>query len=266
MIKDFGDPSYPKYVFNGISEFVHNRAVIITGDNYAQQGALYMESEIRINIFNISKFNSENSSRKGIPRMKRLSEYLGESYWKFLSSLDDLVVLMDEAHRYHADASKKAIDELNPVLGIELTATPTDEKGKSFKNIVYEYTLAKALADGLYVKSPTIAKRKTTIPEEKCRRSRAGKTGRCNFHSPADQDRSRNICFKQWAEISEAFVLVVCKDITHAKAVYDLINSTSFYSGQFIGKVLQIDSSTKRMKRLSNYLFRSKILITRLKS
>ena len=41
--------------------------------------------------------------------MKRLSEYLGESYWQYLSSLDDLVVLMDEAHRYHADASKKQL-------------------------------------------------------------------------------------------------------------------------------------------------------------
>ena len=25
LIKDFGDPAYSKYVFNGISEFVHNR-------------------------------------------------------------------------------------------------------------------------------------------------------------------------------------------------------------------------------------------------
>ena len=55
---------------------------------------------------------------------------------------------MDEAHRYHADSSKNAINELNPVLGIELTATPFDEKGKAFKNVVYEYTLAKALSDG----------------------------------------------------------------------------------------------------------------------
>lgn len=59
LIKDFGDPAYEKYVFNGISEFVHNRPVIITGDNYAQQGALYSDTEIRINIFNISKFNSD---------------------------------------------------------------------------------------------------------------------------------------------------------------------------------------------------------------
>lgn len=60
--------------------------------------------------------------------MRRLSEYLGQSYFDYLSSLDDLVILMDEAHRYHADASKKAINELRPILGLEMTATPTDEK------------------------------------------------------------------------------------------------------------------------------------------
>ena len=40
LIEDFGNPAYHKYVFNGISEFVHNRPVIITGDNYNQQGNL----------------------------------------------------------------------------------------------------------------------------------------------------------------------------------------------------------------------------------
>ena len=54
LIEDFGNPAYHKYVFNGISEFVHNRPVVITGDNYAQQGAFFSDSEIRINIFNIN--------------------------------------------------------------------------------------------------------------------------------------------------------------------------------------------------------------------
>jgi type III restriction enzyme len=165
LIEDFGNPAYRKYVFNGISEFVHNRPVIITGDNYAQQGNLFVESEIRINIFNIAKFNSDNKGTKkdGVslaPRIKRLSEYLGQSYWDYLSGLDDLVILMDEAHRYHADASKNAINELKPILGIELTATPFDEKGRPFKNVVYEYSLAQALAEGKFVKNPAIATRK----------------------------------------------------------------------------------------------------------
>lgn len=252
LIKDFGDPAYEKYVFNGISEFVHNRPVIITGDNYAQQGALFNESEIRINIFNISKFNSDNKGSKSggvalAPKMKRLSEYLGESYWQHLSSLDDLVVLMDEAHRYHADASKKAIDELNPVMGIELTATPLDEKGNPFRNIVYEYTLAKALADGLYVKNPTIAKRKNFDPKGKSDEEveLIKLEDAISIHQQTKTDLEL-YALNNNEKLVKPFVLVVCKDINHAKNVYDYINSPSFYNGQYMGKVLQIDSSTKK--------------------
>ena len=252
LIKDFGDPAYEKYVFNGISEFVHNRPVIITGDNYAQQGALYSDTEIRINIFNISKFNSDNKGTKSggvvlAPKMKRLSEYLGESYWQYLSSLDDLVVLMDEAHRYHADASKKAIDELNPVMGIELTATPLDEKGNPFRNIVYEYTLAKALADGLYVKNPTIAKRKNFDPKGKSDEEveLVKLEDAISIHQQTKTDLEL-YALNNNEKLVKPFVLVVCKDINHAKNVYDYINSPSFYNGQYIGKVLQIDSSTKK--------------------
>ncbi|HRW98038.1 MAG TPA: DEAD/DEAH box helicase family protein, partial [Cyclobacteriaceae bacterium] len=64
LIGDFGNPGYAKYVFNGISEFVHNRPIVITGDNYSQQGALFSDSEIRINIFNIAKFNSDSRGTK----------------------------------------------------------------------------------------------------------------------------------------------------------------------------------------------------------
>ena len=158
LIRDFGDPSYEKYVFKGISEFVHNQPIVITGDNYDQAHSLFSDKEIQINVFNISKFNTDSKeSKKGAPRMKRLSEYLGQSYFDYLANLDDLVILMDEAHRYHADASRKAINELRPILGLEMTATPYDESGKPFKNIVYEYNLAEALAEGKYVKNPTIA-------------------------------------------------------------------------------------------------------------
>ena len=142
LIEDFGNSSNPKYVFNGIADFRHNKPVIITGDNYNQVSSLFSETEIRINIFNVSKFARETKpvkegGRNMAPRIKRLSEYIGQSYWEFLSSLDDLVILMDEAHRYHADASRNAINELKPILGLELTATPIDEKGAQFRNVVY---------------------------------------------------------------------------------------------------------------------------------
>jgi type III restriction enzyme len=34
------------------------------------------------------------------------------------------VLLMDESHRYRATAGLRAINDLKPVLGLELTATP----------------------------------------------------------------------------------------------------------------------------------------------
>lgn len=252
LIEDFGNPSYHKYVFNGISDFVHNRPIIITGDNYAEQGAMFADTEIRINIFNVAKFNSDSRGAKQdgfslAPRIKRLSEYLGQSYWEYLSKLDDLVILMDEAHRYHADASKNAINELKPILGIELTATPFDEKGKQFENVVYEYSLAQALSDGKYVKNPAIATRK-------------------NFQKGSLSDREVEIIKLEDAisihqdtkneleiysknnnvKLVKPFILVVCRDISHAKEINELINSDAFYEGEYRGKVLQIDSSTRK--------------------
>ena len=252
LIEDFGNPANPKYVFKGITEFVHNRPIIITGDNYAQQGALFDSSEIRINVFNISKFNSDNKGTKkeGVslaPRIKRLSEYLGQSYWSYLSELDDLVILMDEAHRYHADASKNAINELKPVLGLELTATPIDEKGAQFKNVVYEYSLAKALTEGKYVKNPAIAKRKDFNP--KGIDERQLEIIKLEDAISIHQDTKRELevyALNEDVKLVKPFILVVCRDTSHAKDIFDLINSDDFYEGGYKGKVLQIDSTTKR--------------------
>src|SRR5258708_16797119 len=68
LIKDF-TPNTPKYVFQGISAFATNAPLIITGENYqsgvgvrneafAQKSFLDL-NEVHINIFNISKLNSE---------------------------------------------------------------------------------------------------------------------------------------------------------------------------------------------------------------
>ncbi|MCX6252629.1 MAG: DEAD/DEAH box helicase family protein [Bacteroidetes bacterium] len=251
LIEDFGNSSNPKYVFNGIADFVHNKPVIITGDNYNQVSSLFSETEIRINIFNVSKFARETKpttqgGRNLAPRIKRLSEYLGQSYWEYLSNLNDLVILMDEAHRYHADKSKDAINELKPVLGIELTATPIDEKGNQFRNVVYEYSLAQALTDGLYVKNPTIATRKDFNPQgrsedeiEKIKLEDA-----VSIHEDTKQEL-KLFALNTGKKLVKPFILVVCRETTHAKAVYDLISSVDFYEGTFADKVLQIDSTTR---------------------
>ena len=244
LIKDFGDTSYEKYVFKGLSEFVHNTPRVITGENYNSAHSLFSAQEIQINIFNIAKFNSEN--RGGAPRMRRLAEYIGQSYFDYLASLDDLVILMDEAHRYHADASKKAINELRPILGLEMTATPTDEKGKSFKNIVYEYNLAQALDDGKYVKIPTVARRKNfskgSMSNEELDILKIEDA--INIH-----ERTK-VHLELYArntnqQLVKPFILIVCRNIEHAERTKLLIENDLF-DGRYAGKVLQIDSSTKK--------------------
>ena len=69
---------------------------------------------------------------------------------------------MDESHHYRAEASDNAINTLNPVLGLELTATPQIQDGNKtvlFQNVVYEYPLSKAIKDG-YTRTPFALTRK----------------------------------------------------------------------------------------------------------
>lgn len=178
--------------------------------------------------------------------MKRLSEYIGKSYFEYLSNLEDLVILMDEAHRYHADASKRAIDELHPILGLEMTATPTDEKGKSFKNIVYEYNLAQALADGKYVKIPTIAKRRNFqrggLSEREVDMIKLEDAISIHEHTKAHLELYSR---QNKLPLVKPFILVICKNIGHATDTLHMIEDELF-GGRYKGKVLQIDSSTKK--------------------
>src|SRR5882724_10479630 len=165
LITDFM-PNTPKYVLKGISEFAVSPPVITTGENYERQiasgGQLFPTT---INIFNISKINSEVRGGRA-PRIRSFREEIGESYFDYLAGLDDLVLIMDESHRYRASAGIRAINELKPVLGLELTATPFVETTRGpvpFKNVIYDYPLAQAMEDG-FVKEPAVATQKNFDP------------------------------------------------------------------------------------------------------
>src|SRR5690606_36892608 len=118
LITDF-TRNTPKYVFKAIAEFAQQPPLIITGDNDDQTGAAVDDQpqgfvqDVRINIVNISKINSEVRGGKE-PRIKRMREVLGDSYFNHLANLPDLVLLMDESHRYRAQAGMRAINELKP--------------------------------------------------------------------------------------------------------------------------------------------------------
>lgn len=247
LITDFSDRTHPKYVFKGISEFAIDAPFIITGDNYDQHdpasGTLF--GGVRINIFNISKINSEVRGGKA-PRIKRLSEYIGESYFDYLAGLPDLVLLMDESHRYRASAGIKAINELKPILGLELTATPFVEIAKGsvqFKNVILDYPLGKAMADG-FVKEPAVVTRKNFNP--------AGMSPeeieRMKLEDGVRLHESVKVELETYARetsnpIVKPFLLVIARDTTHAGQLLVLIQSIEFFEGRYKDKVIQVDSS-----------------------
>lgn len=250
LIADF-TPNTPKYVFKGISEFAVDPPVIRTGDNYLQslsalKGNLPgLKANVLINIFNISKINSEVRGGN-TPRIKRLSEYLGESYFDYLSALPDLVLVMDESHRYRASAGVRAINELKPVLGLELTATPFVEGGRGsvpFKNVIQDYPLRRAMEDG-FVKEPAVVTRKNFSPAgmspEGIERMKLEDGVRLHESVKVELDTYAR---ESGSPFVKPFVLVIARDTTHASQLVHLIKSEEFFEGRYDGKVLQVDSS-----------------------
>jgi type III restriction enzyme len=246
LIADF-TPNTPKYVFKGISEFAIDAPEIITGDNYEMRARTLFDELIRckINIFNISKINSEVRGGKS-PRIKRLSEYIGESYFDFLANLDDLVILMDESHRYRASAGIRAINELKPILGLELTATPFVETSKGaipFKNVIFDYPLGRAMTDG-FVKEPAVVTRKDFNPAGMS----TEEIERLKLEDGIRLHESIKVELETYARntglaIVKPFVLVIARDTTHATKLVELIQSANFFEGRYRDKIIQVDSS-----------------------
>ena len=246
LITDF-TPNTPKYVFKGIAEFATDAPEIITGDTYeAKAGTLFDELiRCKVNIFNISKINSEVRGGKS-PRIKRLSEYIGESYFDYLAGLPDLVLLMDESHRYRASAGVRAINELKPILGLELTATPFVETAKGpvpFKNVILDYPLGRAMEDG-FVKEPAVVTRKNFNPKGMS----PEEIERLKLEDGVRLHESVKVELETYARESDnpivkPFLLVIARDTTHASQLLKLIQSNDFFERRYKDKVIQVDSS-----------------------
>jgi len=245
LIADF-TPNTPKYVFKGIAEFAINSPKIITGDDYEVKGrALDAFTSVAINIFNISKINSEVRGGKS-PRIKRLSEYLGDSYFNYLAQLPDLVLLMDESHRYRADAGVRALNELKPLLGLELTATPFTESSKGpvpFKNVVVDYPLAKAMDDG-FVKEPAVVTQRNFDASQHTKEEveRIKLMDGIRLH---EMTKVELLTFAHENDVAvvKPFMLVIARDTTHAAQLVGFMESSAFFDGRYQGKIIQVDSS-----------------------
>jgi len=256
LIADF-TPNTPKYVFKGIGEFSVHPPLVVTGDTYEngrgvrrndQLPGVDWGHDVHINIFNISKINSEVRGGSA-PRIKRLSEYIGLSYFDYLAGLDDLVMLMDESHRYRATAGVRAINELKPILGLELTATPQMETGGRsvpFRNVIYSYPLSSAMTDG-FVKEPAVATREnfdaSAYTAEGLEKVKLEDGVRIHENTKVELEvYARN----NDKPIVKPFMLVVATDTTHANALQQVvIEGDDFFEGRYKGKVIQVHSNIR---------------------
>ena len=249
LIADF-TPGSSKYVFQGLSDFALQPPEIITGDNYEsgrgiRSADLFGENAVHINIFNISEINA-GERETGVPRVKRLQECIGESYFEYLSNLDDLVLLMDESHRYSGKAGMRAINELKPILGLELTATPQIEAGSKttdFKNVIYSYPLASALRDG-FVKEPAVATRENfraeNYDEAGLETIKLQDGIRIHEHTKVQLDIYAR---ESGRKLVKPFMLVVAKDTGHAGELLKKIEAPDFFEGRYKGRVITVHSN-----------------------
>ena len=234
------NPSHPKYIFKGLESEMGNPKVF-DSENYdtylldLQTPTLQLKktSEIQLFIFNIGKiFNSKTDTQFNFHKFK---ETLGASFADVLAQFDDLVICMDEAHRYYAPASMKAINYLKPILGLEFTATP-----KSTSNVIYAYDLARGAVEG-YLKIPVVMGRsniagynQNDIEEMKIRDGLALHEHRKTL--------LREYCSNKNLEYVKPIVLIACKDTDHAKKISALLCSDNFLDGKYKGKVIEIHS------------------------
>ncbi len=261
LIDDF-DPGRDRYVLRGIGAFAQNPPLIITGENYdtknvarTQEGRsgqrqLGFES-VHVNVFNIDKLNAVEKG-ESLPRIKRLREYIGDSYFNYLMALPDLVLLMDESHRYRAKRGVEVLNELKPVLGLEMTATPFVESAKGpvpFKNVAYSYPLSTAIRDG-FVKKPVALTRMNfntkNYSDDELERVKLEDAIRVHESVKVDLELYH---LEQRKPRVKPFVLVVAQNVDHAERIKTLIAGESFFGGKYRDKVIRVDSTLKGEER-----------------
>lgn len=112
-----------------------------------------------------------------------------------------------------------------------------------FRNVVYEYSLAKAIRDG-FVKEPAVATRKDFDP---------------SHYTPEDLDRIKledgirihedtKVALDIYARDTKVnqvkpFVLVVSQNTEHAGKLKEMISSKGFFDGYYANKVMEIHSN-----------------------
>lgn len=209
-------PGHAKYVPG--AEY---RPLLVTAENFSrgQVGdALHEPNTLKLFVFNVQQLirPAANMSR----RVREVDEFIGGDLYSHLQAAEDLVVIADEHHVYRtqAKAFSSAIRDLSPRALVGLTATPDPPDDP---NIIYRYSLAEAIADGL-VKVPVIVYRQDGHKDVETQLADA-----CHLL------RIKAAAYTTWAEGSgrtpvNPVLFVVCQTVQHAKEASDLLAGESY--------------------------------------
>ena len=190
--------------------------LLITAENFArgQVGdALHDTDVVKLFVFNVQQLirPSANMSR----RVRELDEFIGSDLYGHLEGAADLVVIADEHHVYRTQATKfsAAVRDLSPRALVGLTATP-DPADES--KIIYRYSLAEAIADGL-VKIPVIVYRRD-----------GHRDFRTQLADACQLLRIKAAAYKAWAtgegeQAVNPVLFVVCQTVEDATETADML-------------------------------------------
>lgn len=237
-----------KFVLQGLTDFPMFN--LVTGENYAYSDfGNKLFDAVNVYIFNIQKIFNE---RKDVEfKFHKFQETLGSSFAELLQK-KDLVILMDESHRYRGEKSLRAINHLQPELGLEFTATPTST------NVVYSYSLSNAIKDtkqalenlrntgdatGGYIKIPGVVARSDNFVYE-------GDVDRMKLEDGIHLHRQKKALIEEYTKNNKLkmilpVTLITTKSIQHANEVKEMVTSDDFFDGYYKNKTLVVTSESE---------------------
>ena len=216
--------------------------VVVTAENFKQRSeAMNDPTKLKLYIFKVQTLLKPNDEMRR--KIHAENEGLGEALYAHLQGLDDLVVIADEHHVYSGDAEKygATIRELDARAIVGLTATPNKADVKA-KKVVFRYTLAEAIADGL-VKIPVVVFRADGIKDQRSQLADA-----CHLRDVKEQ-AWRAYAHAAGVVAAVPVLFVVCEEIKRAEDVAQVLGD-EFLTGP--GQVLLITggSSDKALRAL----------------
>lgn len=225
-------PHHSKYLFAGLPDF--DRSLALTGEDYT-----FRARELRshagpvVCLFNIQKIFNPRQDRRF--RFHRFLESLGASFAELLQRRDDLVILMDESHRYRGPASLQAMADLQPRLGLEFTATPAYTG-----NVVLRYDLGQAMRDGLIKEVRPLYRENAALAAAGLEEQKLADGLTRHRHKRA---ALAAYCANHGLPPVKPLALVSAAGIGHARAVQARVEA--IWGGEFAGRTLLVHSQSE---------------------